>query len=364
MLSKIAVLGAGHGGHACSADLSLAGYEVKFYELPRFKANIEPILKRGGIEITGAARVGFAKMNKVTTNIKEAIQGVDLILIVVPAFAQRSFAEACIPYIEDGQMVVYFGKGGGALEFAKTMKDLGVKKNIILGETNTLPYATRCIGPAQAKVFCVVNELLTAAFPAKITQKLAKTLKELYPSVVPVDNVLETLLNDINAILHPIPTILNAGRIEYTEGEFYIYKEGFTPSVVRVMEAVDKERLAIVKALGLKQIPFGELYCRVGFGPKGSIIEAVTHAYGASEMRSPGNLQSRYIIEDVPYGLVSIASIGELVGVSTPTIKSIIALASAINQVDYWEQGRNVQKLGIAQLSISDLQRFLTEGKI
>jgi opine dehydrogenase len=363
-MKKIAVLGAGNGGYACSADLSLAGYEVNLHETPRFRENIEPILKRGGIEISGLAREGFAKLNRVTTDIKEAVKDVELILIVVPAFAQKHFAESCIPYLENGQCVVFLGKGGGTLEFAKIMKKLCFKKDILLGEANTLPYATRRTGPAEVEVFCRVKKLFVAALPARNNQKLVEALKEIYPSVVPVSNVLETMLNDINGILHPIPTILNASRIEYTKGDFYIYREGFTPVVMKVIEAVDKERLQVVKALGLKQITFEELYLSVGFGPEAPLLESITHCYGASNMKSPGSLQSRYFTEDVPYGLVPMASLGQFVGVETPTIKSVIKLASIINQTDYWEQGRNVQKLGIAQLSISDLQRFLTEGKI
>jgi opine dehydrogenase len=130
MALKIAVLGAGNGGYACSADLSLAGYQVNLFELPKFKTSIKPIMQTGCIEITGAARTGVAKLNKVTTNIEDAIKGVNLILIVVPAFAHKTFIETCIPYIENGQTIVFMGKGGGALEFAKALKDQGIKKEI------------------------------------------------------------------------------------------------------------------------------------------------------------------------------------------------------------------------------------------
>jgi len=361
-MKNIAVLGAGNGGHACSADLSLAGRTVNLYELPKFKASIEPIVKRGGIEITGASRVGFAKLNRVTTDIKEAIEGVDIILITVPAFAHRQFAEICAPHLEDGQTVVYFGKGGGALEFAKVMKHFKIKEDILLGETNTLPYTTRLTGPAQVRVFVTAKKVFTATFPARNNQELVSALKELYPSVVPVGSVMETILNDVNAVLHPAASLLNTGRIEYSKGEFYVYKEGITSSVIRVMKAVDNERLAIVKALGFDQIPFEKLLSDIGICPEGTLEEVVSHVYGAEDIKSPGSMQGRYIIEDVPYGLVSIASIGELVGVPTPVMKSLIALASTINQVDYWKEGRTTEKLGIAKLSPSKLRKFLTEG--
>jgi opine dehydrogenase len=363
-MEKIAVLGAGNGGHACSADLSLKGYTVNLYELPRFKANIESIAKQGGIEIHDEKGVRFAKLNKVTIEIKEAIEDVDLILITVPAFAHKQFAEVCIPYLKDGQIVVYLGKGGGTLEFAKVMREMNVKKDILLGEANTLPYAARIIKPGSVRVFVKVKKLFIAALPAKNNQELFNFLKDLYPSVTLMSNVLETILNDVNAVLHPAPSILNAGRIEYSKGEFYIYKEGMTPSVINVIKAVDDERLAVVKALGFKQIPFEKLFPEIGFSAEGTLEEVVTHVYGAEGMKSPGSLQGRYITEDLPYGLVPIASIGDLTHTSTPVIKSLIVLASILNQVDYWKEGRTLEKLGVANLSLSELLNFITNGPI
>lgn len=365
-MEKIAVLGAGNGGYACSADLTLAGYEVNLFELSKFEASIEPIMQRGGIEITGAANVGFAKMNRVTADIKDAIEGVDLTLIVVPAFAHKTFIEACIPYLEDGQTVVFMGKGGGALEFVKILKDRGIKKDITLGETCTLPYTARIIGPARVKVFAAVKKLPTAAFPAKDTKKLIKIMKEIYP-VVPACNVLETILLDLNAMVHPAPVILNAARIESKE-EFPLYAEGMTPAIARVVEAVDTERLAVMEALGLKPIPFTELVYMIGFaaGKCNTIHEYCTSPQGiigARELKAPSTLHARYITEDVPYGLVPLASIAEMIKVPTPVVNSLITIASALNQVDYWKEGRTVEKLGISGMNIEELNRYLTQGK-
>jgi opine dehydrogenase len=367
MALKIAVLGAGNGGYACSADLSLAGYQVNLFELPKFKTSIKPIMQTGCIEITGAARTGVAKLNKVTTNIEDAIKGVNLILIVVPAFAHKTFIETCIPYIENGQTIVFMGKGGGALEFAKALKDQGIKKEITIGETCTLPYTARITGQAQVKVFATVKKLPTAAFPAKDTDKLIRIMKEIYP-VVPATNVLETLLLDLNTVVHPAPVILNAARIELKE-EFLLYAEGVTPAIARVVEAVDRERLAVMEALGLKPIPFPELVYMIGLaaGKCRTILEDFTSSQGiigARELKAPSTLTARHITEDVPYGLVPLASIAEMIGVTTPVIRSLITIASVLNQVDYWKVGRTTDKLGISGLKVEELKKYLTTGEV
>lgn len=365
MLKKIAVLGAGAGGQACAAGLSLAGYEVNLYN--RGAARLKPILERGGIEITGA-KEGFAKLNKITTDIKEAIEGVNLILIVVPAFAHKHLAETFIPHLKDGQMVTYFGKGGGSLLFAQTLKSLGVKKDIILGETNTLPYTSKSIGPAQVRMGILKKGgFLAAALPAKNTKILFNVLKEIYPVVVPATNVLETLLIDFNAIDHVAVLIPNVGYVGSSTGEYRLFKEGVTPSVGRVIRAVDRERLAIMKVLGLNQTPYEEWLFKQGFidSLESTVYEAVRKSTlkGAVSC-GPSIMQHRYIAEDVPYGLVTMASLGDMLGVPTPVIKSLITLASVMNQVDYWKEGRTVEKLGISGLNVNELRKFVTEGKL
>lgn len=362
-MQKVAILGAGNGGHAASADLALRGYDVNLFELPRFKDNIESILERGGIEITGDAGEGFAKLNTVTTDVEEAVKGVDIVLIMVPAFGHKPFAEACIPHLEDGQAVILLGKGGGSLVFAKAMKDMGVNKDILLGEGNTLPYTARIQGPAKVKVSIAVHELFAAALPGKDNNELAEIIEELYPSTTILDNVLETTLHDINAVLHPPPMILNAGRIEDPNSKFLIYKEGVTPAIAKVYNELDAERLATMEALGLKKIPFADLYMRVGFGPKkDKLLDSINDCYGSGEIKAASNLQYRYITEDVPFGLVTLASLGDLAGVPCPTMKSLTKLASVMNEVDYWKEGRTVRELGIADLGIDELIRFVSEG--
>lgn len=365
-IQKIAVLGAGNAGYACSADLSLAGHKVSLFEFPKFKGNIEPILKRGGIEITGQAREGFARLHKVTTNIKEAIEDVDMILVAVPAFAHKFVAEKCAPHLKDGQIIILNpGHTGGALEFAVTLQELGVKEDIKVGETMTLTYATRRVGPAQVKVFILVKKLLFAAFPGKDTEEVIDVFKDLYPSVVPATNVLETGLTNINAVLHPPGMILNAGWIEHSKGGFSFYTQGLTQSVGSVCEALDKERLSLMKALGFKPISLVEWYNLTGYSPlkNVSISESLRASERQEEIKAPSSMKHRYIVEDVPYGLVPMASLGDMLNVSTTIMDSLINLSSLINRVDYWSEGLTVEKLGIPDLSLDDLNAFLQEGK-
>lgn len=56
------------------------------------------------------------------------------------------------------------------------------------------------------------------------------------------------------------------------------------------------------------------------------------------------------------------ASLGDLLGVATPTARAIIHICSVVHNTDYWAQGRTVEKLGLANMSISELRRYLETG--
>lgn len=349
-VDKIAVLGGGNGAHAMAAELSLKGHKVNMYELPLFKEKFKETLKRKAIEICGDCVEGVAELNKVTVDIKEAIEGTQLIMITVPSFGQRTFAETCASHLEDGQRIILFTGNLGAIEFHRILKNKSVKKDVIIAETNTLPYGARLIEPTKVKVFVKVKSFLqAAAFPAKNTRIVIKTLKEIYPATETAVNVLEAFLNNVNYVDHCAPQILNTGCIENTK-EFY-----YTNSVEKVLKSIDEERLALCKTLGFKQVPCEEWYLRTGY------LSELAHELESSDVFRM-SMKSRYLAEDVPYGLVPAASLGDMFGVQTPTMKAIIHLASVINQIDYWRKGRTVKKLGIAGLSIERLREYLEEG--
>lgn len=99
------VLGAGNGGHAAAADLPREGHRVNLFEFADFRKNVEPIIERGGTQITGSARVGFAKLNRVTTDIGEALGDVDVMTSTMVANAHKTIAKLSAPYLRDGQAV-------------------------------------------------------------------------------------------------------------------------------------------------------------------------------------------------------------------------------------------------------------------
>lgn len=365
MTKKFAVIGAGHGGKAMAAHLALMGFEVSLYN--RTASHIEVIKKRGGIELDGDENVphGFGKLERVTSDMREAIEGMDVLMVVLPSSAHADIAKAAAPHLVDGQIVILHpGRTCGALEFSKVVRDSGCKADVTIAEAETFIYAARSDGPAAARIFRMKEALPLAALPATRTQMVLDAINEAYPQFFDGVDVLHTSMNNMGAIFHPALTLLNTGWIEATHGDYQFYIDGVTPSVARMLEVLDRERVTVASALGLRARTALE-WLKLAYDTDGEDLhEAIHNQPGYYGIKAPPTLNHRYIFEDIPMSLVPIASLGMRYGVSVRGMESIIRIGSIIHRTDYWRRGRTVEKLGLEQWSVSELTRFVQEGVI
>lgn len=363
---KFAVLGAGHGGTAMAGHLSLMGFDVSLYN--RGEGRLQAIKAAGGVEIITDAHDtiphGFAPIELVTSDAGEAIAGRNVLMVVVPASGHRYVAEQIAPYLVDGQHVVLNpGRTCGALEVLRTVRDSGCRADVVVAETQTFIYASRAMNPAQTKIFRIKNSIPVAALPAHRTPETVKLLRTAFPQFVPGDNVMKTSLDNIGAIFHPAVTVLNAGRIESTNGDFDYYTEGITPSVALILEAMDAERVRVAEALGFRAMSARE-WLYVAYDAAGRTLhEAMRANRGYDGIKAPKTVFHRYITEDVPMSLVPIASLGKLINEPTPAIDAVILLGSVLHGVDYWAEGRTVERLGLAGLGLKEIRKLVLDGE-
>jgi opine dehydrogenase len=365
-IRKISVLGAGNGGCAAAADLTLRGYEVRLFS--RSESTLSPIVQRGGIELLEDGEDKFATPSFMSSDLPGVMDGADLIVIAAPAVAHEYLAENLAPYLADGHRILLNpGHTGGSLHFADTLRRAGSRAQIKLCETVTLTYICRMPAPARVEIYRRTTLLRCAAFPGKDTGNLVREIQEVFPNIVPAENVLETGFANINAIMHPAGMLGNAGWIEKTGGDFFYYREGITPGIAAWIEEVDKERLEIVKRLGLKPLRFVDIFYQAGLTSEaarasGSVYRAISESEPNRTIKSPATLDHRYIREDVGYGLVPMAEIGRLLDVKTPVIDALIVLASVISRTDYRREGLTLEKMGLAGIRADDLSKILREG--
>jgi len=361
---RFVVLGAGHGGTAMAGHLSLMGFDVSLYN--RGADRIKAIKEGSGLEILADNDTyphGFASLEIVTTDIETAIKDRNILMVVLPAIGHHYIAEMLAPHLVDGQIIVLNpGRTGGALEVLNVIRQNGCTADVTVSEAQTLLYACRSLNPAQTKIFRIKNSVPVAAIPAHRTPAVVKALRIALPQFVPGDNVMKTSLDNIGAIFHPAVTVLNAGRIESTNGDFEYYTEGITPSVALILEQIDHERVTVAEALGFRAMTARE-WLYIAYDAAGrTLFEAMRNNRGYDGIKAPKTVFTRYISEDIPMSLVPIASLGKLVNVPTPTTDSIILLGSILHQTDFWACGRTVEKMGLSDMSLKELRKFITEG--
>jgi opine dehydrogenase len=360
--TRFTVIGAGHGGKAMAADLASRGFHVNLYN--RSAERIREIALRGEIELereNGTFCVG--RPAAVTSDVAEALNGADAIMVVVPASGHREIARRCAPHLRDGQIVILNpGRTGGALEFRQILDRMGCTADVVVAETGTFIFASRSTGPAQARIFRRKNAVCLAAFPAIRTGHVLEGVCEAYPQFIPAPDVLHTSLDNMGAIFHPALTLLNAGWIERTKGEFQFYIDGVTRSTAHVLEVLDRERVTVAAALGVRaRSALGWL--KEAYSAKGdTLYEAIQANPGYQGIQAPRNLRHRYILEDVPFSLVPMISLGGQFGVGTWAIDAMVRLACVAHGTNYFQRGRTVKDMGLTGLRVSEVKRYVEEG--
>lgn len=361
-IPSLTVLGGGNTAFAVAANLSLGGCQVTLCELPAFQHMVEPIAASRQITLDGVARRGTTRLHNVTTDFAAALADNDLVLLIVPAYAHKRFAEACAPHLRSGQVVVLMPGTLGSLEFSRVIRAKGAA-GVVIAETDTAPYVCRKLTPTSAHIWGVVSGMGLGVLPATQTERVRLLLEPFFPGLQPYAHVPACGLSAMNPVVHPAGVLLNAGRIEYSRGDFYFYEEGVTPAVCRVIYAVDQERRAVGAALGSELRPVDEAFHAAGFGPKGDLWATINGSRMLTQLRAPGALDSRWLLEDVPYGLAAWSLLGKQLRVPTPAMRSLVDLCGAALGIDFWKSARTPDDLGIAGFNREALLDFAKTGQ-
>ncbi|HCW51662.1 MAG TPA: NADP transhydrogenase subunit alpha [Clostridiales bacterium] len=354
-----AVIGAGHGGQALAAYLALKGEKVSLHN--RSAGPVEAIRRQGGIRLRGAV-TGFARLEVVSSDMEEALDGVRVILVTVPASAHRDLARAMAPYLQAGQIIILNpGRTLGAVEFQHVLRENGAPPGLTVAETETFIFASRRVEPGVSRINRVKRKVHLAALPAYRTASVLRQVRHVLPQFVAAANVLETGLSNIGAIFHPAPTLLNAGWIE-SASQFDYYHQGITRGVARALERVDEERLAIAESYRVRAVPARRWLAAVYGTRADDLYTAIqrTKAYGG--LKSPASLEHRYVFEDVPMSLVPLADLARAAGRSAPVMESLITIACALTGVDWVKKGRTLASVGLGGMGVEEIIDFVKVG--
>src|SRR3954451_17156446 len=354
---RVAVLGAGTGGVAAPFDFAQHGHEVALYATPEFGTNVVAVKEAGGIRASGDL-TGFAAVRYSGHDPEQALDGAELVVVVAPTYGTEPHARVAAPFLtEEMAVLVCPGSCAGAIAFKRAAGLELDDDRVVVGETSTLPYAVRVTEPGVINVFLkLTTDVYLAGLPRSATERLYDLVKDVWPAVEKAESVFQTTLQNGNPVIHPAVTLLNAALLERTKGDFLFYEEGVTESVGRLIEAVDDERLAIARALGVSVLSEPEIGVRQGYMREHNYSTAYSTAPGFLGIKAQSELYHRYLTEDVGYSLIFLADLAARLDVPTPVIDAVITIASVVLARDFRAEGvRTLKTLGLDALSPGEL---------
>ncbi|MCI9198698.1 MAG: NAD/NADP octopine/nopaline dehydrogenase [Lachnospiraceae bacterium] len=392
----IAVLGGGNVSKAIAADCALGGAKVRICDVMPFAENSLRNLDKAGIKfygeqmnLYGFQREGLAMMEKVTTDVAEAVKGAGIIVVGTTVFGHRPMFEKMIPHLEDGQVVMLFPDNFGTLLLRKMMREAGCTKKVIVGGWSSSTYGSRIdmagkIPTNRVRVYYRAITLRGAAMPASDTEAFIESSKYL-PSFDAVtygdgpavaDTVLDTALSNVNPVLHcpgailGVSTMQNYGRIFGDDKKkFSIYSHAYCEGISEVQYSFYLEECELAKAMGVSIQPYEKEHFFSRENVLGQEYMGLDYVIPFDEQdpiqygTGPFTMENRYITEDIPIGCNVYSQLGRQYGVKTPVIDSMIVLAEAILKRDLCSTGYTLDDLGIGNMSKDRLNEYLRTGE-
>jgi opine dehydrogenase len=363
--STVAIIGAGIGGVYLLADIGLSGHKVRLHDVD--DAPLAAIRARGGIEVEKPTGEVSAPLELATTDLTRAVDGADIIIVCTGGNHQATVATSLAPLLRDGRVILLIqGNTGGSLIVRRALEAAGCRAVVDVAEMDNYPMSAWRLAPTRIKPIVTKRFLQIAAFPGNRGAAVLARLSPLFPTAVAAPNVIHTGFTNANAMLHVANCVANAAHIE--RGQTYkFYAEGVTPAVARLYEAINAERVAVAAALGAKVLNLADWFDRVYGVREASLVEACRKLTINSDgpyqaTGTPKSLEHKYVMEDVPTGLIPMSAIGKAAGVETPAIDALIAIVCTMTGKDFAAEGRSLERLGLTGMDASEIRRTVDEG--
>jgi opine dehydrogenase len=360
----VAIVGAGIGGVYLAATLGVAGGKLRLHDID--DTRLAEIRARGGIEVEGEPD-RFAAIEHVTTDLAKAIGGAGIIIVATGGNYQETVARSLAPLLRGGELILLIqGNTGGSLVVRRALDAALCRVAVDVAEMDNYPYSCWRLSATRIRPIVAKRWLQIAAFPGQRIDAMFPRLAPLFPHAIAAPTVVHTGFTNANAMLHVANCVANAGKID--RGEAYrFYAEGVTPSVARLYETINAERVAVAAALGAVVPNLADWFERT-YGVRGATLSETcqlltTNSDGPYQATgTPKSFEHKYITEDVPVGLMPMQALGAACGVPTPTIDAVIELVRGLTGKDFSLKARTLQRMGLDGLDAAGVRRVMEHG--
>lgn len=345
---RVGIAGCGAIGLACAAHLASNGHEVTLWA-PR-GGGAAPIVAQGVIEgewpVTRAADAAAL------------CTAAPVLLLAVPATAHRLVMDALLPGLQAGHRVIVSSMASlSALYLFEAARRRGL--DLPVASLSSTVLTARRMAPGRVQVLTRRGALGLSALPGPAGAELLALCRTLFGDVFTRQaDPLTTTLSNVNPIAHGPLALFNWTRIERAEA--WPQYQHLTPHVAAVVERLDAERQALARAFGI-ELPTLQQHFARSFGTRSASLADIAAELHAARGGPPGptDVNTRFLHEDMPYGLVFNLALADVAGVPMPATRTVVDAASLVCGVDFQAGNDLIGPLGLAGSTVQALQRRL-----
>jgi opine dehydrogenase len=353
----VGIAGAGAIAFGAAAFLGNAGHRPILWspsgEGTKRLAAGEKLVSRGAIEGSFQPRVA--------SSAKDIVEQADVLMISLPAYGHKSVMDAVAPHIRSDQTVLISSHASfGALYLSRLLARRGIIVPIVAWGTTVT--TGRRPSPVEASVNTVRSKVDICTVPASRGAEGLAVCRRLFGDrFVEREGLLAIALSNLNPQNHLGIALCNMTRMEH--GESWGQALNVTPNVGRLLEALDRERLAIAEALGLSVRTIFEHFHLSFHVPVDNVsnMNQQMHREGRGGL-GPATANSRYVTEDVPYGLLATVKLGALTGRPAKLHRAGIEIFSALYGRDFFSENQLLGALDLDSISLDELKMLSRDG--
>jgi len=343
---KVAIIGAGAAAFALAVILKRDGHAPVIWS-PSGRSAAE-LLRGRPIVAAGVIEGEFSV--PAVPECKDAVAGAQAVVFALPAMGHRPAMDAVAPHLAPGQTVIVSSHASfGALYLDRLLAGRGVALPIVAWSTTLL--RSRQPDLATCRIATVRRKVDMAVLPVAMSETGLGLCRDLFGDRFNLrSDLLAVSLSNVNPQGHMALALCNFTRMEL--GETWDQNTYSTAAVERLSNAVDAERMALAAAFGVD----------VRTAQEHSLHTHGSAGTGAARVPTfgPATIQTRYTLEDVPYGLVPAVRLGRLADVRLPLHEAGIHVFSALYGYDMASTNDLLE--GIVSGSPASFHRLCRDG--
>ncbi|WP_038362979.1 NAD/NADP octopine/nopaline dehydrogenase family protein [Bosea sp. UNC402CLCol] len=354
---RVSILGAGAAACGAAAQLSAMGHDPMLWS-PSGRST-EQLAAGAPLRATGAIEASFHP--RIAGSAAEAAASADVVMLAMPGYAHKMAFDAVAPHLKEGQSVIVSSHASfGALYLSQLLAARKLSVPIVVWGTTLT--TGRKASPTEVAVNSLRSKIDIASLPREAAAEALALCNALFGERFVVrEGLLAIALSNLNPQNHLAIALFNLTRME--RGESWGQAENVTTAVGRVMEALDAERLAIAEAFGVSVRTIREHYAYSYQLPVASIAEMNAELHGRGKGGfGPTTLESRYVLEDAPYGLWPTVLLGRLAGKPATLHEAGLTMLSAAYGRDFAGENELLPALGFAAMARDELEARARDG--